>query len=222
MSNYTKSTNFASKDSLSPGSALKIVKGTEIDTEFNNIATAVATKVDSSGGTLTSPTITTPTINGMSSSIITAGTAVTTTSGTTVDFTGIPSWVKRVTLAFSGLSLSGNASFLFQLGTSGGIVSTGYSGYSVRITNSSTPTAATLSTGFILAEGQAGDVSSGTIVFVQVSGNTWAATSILGGSNYCSYMGGSLALSSTLTQVRLTTSNGTDTFDAGSINILYE
>lgn len=53
MSNYTKSTNFASKDALASGNPLKIVKGTEIDTEFNNIATAVATKAD-----LASPTFT--------------------------------------------------------------------------------------------------------------------------------------------------------------------
>lgn len=46
MSNYVKSTNFASKDSLASGNPLKIVKGAEIDTEFNNIATAVATKAD--------------------------------------------------------------------------------------------------------------------------------------------------------------------------------
>ena len=58
MSNYTKSTNFATKDALSSGNALKIVKGTEIDTEFNNIATAIATKAD-----LVSPTFTgTPTL----------------------------------------------------------------------------------------------------------------------------------------------------------------
>ena len=53
MSNYTKSTNFATKDALASGNPLKIVKGTEIDTEFNNIATAVATKAD-----LASPTFT--------------------------------------------------------------------------------------------------------------------------------------------------------------------
>lgn len=47
MSNYTKSTNFASKDALASGNPSKIVKGTEIDTEFNNIATAIATKADS-------------------------------------------------------------------------------------------------------------------------------------------------------------------------------
>jgi hypothetical protein len=60
MSNYTKSTNFATKDALPSGDPLKIVKGTEIDTEFNNIATAIATKVDSSGalGTPTSGVLT--------------------------------------------------------------------------------------------------------------------------------------------------------------------
>ena len=50
MSDYTKTTNFAAKDALSPGNANKVVKGTEIDTEFNNIATAIATKAN---GTLT-------------------------------------------------------------------------------------------------------------------------------------------------------------------------
>ena len=60
MSNYTKTVNFAAKDSLTTGDANKVVKGTEIDTEFNNIATAVATKIDSSGalGTPTSATLT--------------------------------------------------------------------------------------------------------------------------------------------------------------------
>lgn len=54
MSNYTKTTNFAAKDALSPGNAAKVVKGTEIDTEFNNIATAIATKAN---GTLTNFTL---------------------------------------------------------------------------------------------------------------------------------------------------------------------
>jgi len=57
LSNYSKSTNFASKDNLSPGNPLKIVKGTEIDTEFNNIATAIATKTDNSSATITGGTI---------------------------------------------------------------------------------------------------------------------------------------------------------------------
>jgi len=57
MSNYTKTTNFATKDNLSPGNPLKIVKGTEIDTEYNNIATAVATKTDNSAAAITGGTI---------------------------------------------------------------------------------------------------------------------------------------------------------------------
>ena len=61
MSDYTKSTNFATKDNLSSGNPLKIVKGTEIDTEFNNIATAVATKADLASPTFTGTT-TIPTV----------------------------------------------------------------------------------------------------------------------------------------------------------------
>ena len=53
MSNYTKSTNFAAKDSLLHGNPAKVVKGTELDTEFNNIATAVASKMDGTLSTFT-------------------------------------------------------------------------------------------------------------------------------------------------------------------------
>lgn len=77
MSDYTKSTDFASKDNLSSGNPLKIVKGTEIDTEFNNIATAIATKFDSSGipsGTV----ITNPTINNYTEGVVAIGTVTTT------------------------------------------------------------------------------------------------------------------------------------------------
>lgn len=76
MSDYTKSTDFASKDNLSSGNPLKIVKGTEIDTEFNNIATAIATKFDSSGipsGTV----ITNPTINNYTEGVVSIGTVTT-------------------------------------------------------------------------------------------------------------------------------------------------
>jgi hypothetical protein len=85
MTDYTKSTNFASKDTLSPGSALKIVRGTEIDTEFNNIATAVATKADLASPALTgTPTAPTPTAGDNDTSIATTAfvsTAVSTAVG---------------------------------------------------------------------------------------------------------------------------------------------
>ena len=56
MSNYTKTTDFASKDALSSGDANKIIKGTEFETEFDNIATAIATKADTAGPTFTGTT----------------------------------------------------------------------------------------------------------------------------------------------------------------------
>ena len=62
MSDYTKTTNFATKDSLPSGNAAKIVRGTEIDTEYNNIATAVATKANSASPTFTG-TVTAVTVN---------------------------------------------------------------------------------------------------------------------------------------------------------------
>ncbi len=62
MSNYTKTTNFATKDSLPSGNAAKIVRGTEIDTEFNNIATASATKANTASPTFTG-TVTAATVN---------------------------------------------------------------------------------------------------------------------------------------------------------------
>ena len=78
MSNYTKSTNFASKDSLSAGDPLKIVKGTEINTEFDNIATAVATKADSNSPTLVTPALGTP-----SAVVLTNATGLPLTTGVT-------------------------------------------------------------------------------------------------------------------------------------------
>ena len=80
MTNYTKSTNFATKDALASGNALKIVKGTEIDTEFNNIATAVATKADLASPTFTgTPTLPTGTI-GVTQSAANNTTALATTA----------------------------------------------------------------------------------------------------------------------------------------------
>jgi hypothetical protein len=90
MSNYTKSTNFASKDSLPSGSASKIVKGTEINTEFDNIATAVATKLDSSGGAVTSGTIDSTTIGATTPS---TGAFTTLSASSTVSGTGFSTYL---------------------------------------------------------------------------------------------------------------------------------
>jgi len=155
---------------------------------------------------------------------IVSGTAVASTSGTSIDFTGIPSWVKRITVMYTSLQISGSSNVLFQLGTSGGAVTTGYlcSGSYTGATSG----ASNYTTGFGINSAGSSNVLHGKIVFdlFNVSTNTWTANGVCGLSNtpFTQSTSGSKALSGTLDRVRITTVNGTDTFTAGSINILYE
>jgi hypothetical protein len=151
------------------------------------------------------------------------GTSQASTSGTVVDFTGIPSWVKRVTVMFSGVSVSGTSAFLIQLGTSSGFVATGYSGGGARFGTNSFAGAA-FTTGLSVNNTTAAALYSGHVVWTNVSGNLWAGSLAMGASatEFAGLGGSSISLSGTLDRVRITTVNGTDTFDAGSINILYE
>ncbi len=168
--------------------------------------------------------------NGVTGSVypLVLGTAQASTSGTSIDFTGIPSWVKRVTVMFNGVSTSGTSVRQIQLGDSGGVEITGYTG-SVATTNSAGTgnNAAFAGAGFALQNSGntlAADTLYGNVVFTNVSGNIWVGTGILVASNAPAsfYISGGKTLSDVLTQVRITTVGGTDTFDAGSINIMYE
>jgi hypothetical protein len=181
-------------------------------------ATSGNVVVDSATQTLTNKTI--------QGGTITSGTAVASTSGTSIDFTSIPSWVKRITVMLSGVSTNGTSSMIIRIGDSGGVSATGYTaGYAESINGSGTQSA-NPTTGFQL---QSTTVTSSTlteasIVITNVSGNLWLASGISTFSNYPSATatGGSKSLSATLDRIRITTVNGTDTFDAGTINILYE
>ena len=106
MSNYTKTTNFATKDNLSPGNPLKIVKGAEIDTEFNNIATAVATKTDNSAAAITGGSIT-----GITDlAVADGGTGLSSgTSGGVLAFTASGTLVSSSVLAANALVIGGGA-----------------------------------------------------------------------------------------------------------------
>jgi hypothetical protein len=150
------------------------------------------------------------------------GTAVT-ASGTSVDFTGIPSWVKRITVMFSGVSTNGTSIILAKLGTSGGILSTGYTGTVSNLTSGSGGVSTTAGANVNIAS-VAASVGSGQLVFTNINADDWVWTCSFGMSvtRISNFSHGSVSLPSTLTQVRITTENGTDTFDAGSINILYE
>lgn len=155
---------------------------------------------------------------------LTLGASQNSTSGTSVDFTGIPSWVKRVTVMFNGVSTSGTSGISVRLGTSSGIEASGYSGATVR-TASATLTTSGISTGFIEAAFGVSTETQNGLIFVslfQASSNTWACAGSMSGSNITNTTSGIKALSGTLDRIRITTVNGIDTFDAGSINVLYE
>jgi hypothetical protein len=158
-------------------------------------------------------------------SVNTLATAVASTSGTSIDFTGIPSWVKRITVMFSGFSTNGSSKPRIQLGDSGGVETTGYAGSNSAI-GSSTANSAGSTGGFDFNTVQTtAAILGGSAVFslLNASTNTWVCNAALMDTvGYSSLTGGSKSLSDTLTQVRITTVNGTDTFDAGSVNILYE
>jgi hypothetical protein len=316
MSNYVKSTNFYAKDALSSGNPDKIIKGAEIDDEFNALATAIATKADTNSPTFTgmpvAPTaasgtnttqvattafvqakvgtpgtmstqnatavaITGGTITGLSSALpvasggtglatltannvmlgngtsapsfvapstsgnvltsngttwtsaapaainqLTLMTAQATTSGTTKDFTGIPSWVKRITVIFNGVSVSGfGPSVQVQLGTVSGIETTGYS--SLIGTNNSAQSTST--SAFLVADDSltTSTTISGTITISLISGTTFISSTccadVNGGNPRSHTGGGNKTLASALTQLRVLSNNA---FDAGSVNVMYE
>ena len=166
-------------------------------------------------------------IDGRTGAVLTlvSGTAVS-ASSTSVDFTGIPSWAQRVTVMFSGVSTNaaGSSVYIVQLGDSGGIEDTGYLGSATTLSTSVITTS--FVKGFLLfgSAPVAATTVSGNLVIVKIDGNKWVANGVLGLSNVaCTLVtGGEKTLSDTLDRVRITTVNGTDTFDAGTINILYE
>jgi hypothetical protein len=160
--------------------------------------------------------------NGVSSNIV-AATAQASTSGTSIDFTGIPSWVKRITVMINGVSLSGTSNILIQLGTSGGVTSTGYNNYGMSF-GISGGAGTGYTNGFGFRGSVAASIYSGNVSITNLNSNIWTA---FGGIGYATSTDGSMtmggvSLAATLDRVRITTVNGTDTFDAGSINILYE
>lgn len=146
-------------------------------------------------------------------------------SGTLVDFTGIPSWVKRITVMLSGVSTNGTSNYLVQIGDSGGIENTGYTGSSSAFSTSTVGSLIYSGIGYLLyGTYVAAGTYSGAVVLTNLTGNTWIITGGIArdDSVYAIITFGTKSTSATLDRVRITTVNGTDTFDAGLINILYE
>jgi hypothetical protein len=154
------------------------------------------------------------------SNIIKSGTAVTSTSGVSIDFTGIPSWAKRITVMFAGVSTNGTSNLLIQVGPESGIVSAGYISASTASTTSGS------NAGFIVTAANAAAYTHYGIATIALfnTANFWVSNSNLApnASDSVSSSAGGISLSSTLDRVRITTVGGANTFDSGFINILYE
>jgi hypothetical protein len=206
---------------------------------FNRANTSLVASGDTITGVITAPTAANNTSNTMlattqfvnnqiSERKLISGTAKdwnwnSLTTNTFIDFTGIPSWVKRITVMFSGISTNGTSVPIIQLGDSGGIEITGYLGTGMYGTNG--VVASNFTTGF--ATGNISDVGStrhGIATISLINTNTWCFSSQLGNSDVAliGWGAGSKSLSDTLDRIRITTVNGTDKFDAGLFNILYE
>ena len=172
--------------------------------------------IDSTVATLTgTQTLTNKTIQG---GAITSGTAVASTSGTSITFTGIPSWVKRVTVMLNVVSTNGSSQPILRIGPSGGVETSGYLGSTGTTANT---------VGIALCDGfSSGGAINGAIVLTLLNSSTnlFAIAGSTGRSDTAASVaiGGSKALAGVLSQLSLTTTGGVDTFDDGSINILYE
>lgn len=151
--------------------------------------------------------------------LVTAQTA----AGTSVDFIGIPSWAKRITISYNGVSTNGTSPVLVQIG-SGAFETTGYLGSGSAIAGTVATSQFTTGFSFGQATQSAAFVRNGMTMLVLVSASVWSSSTTVGQSDQPQMLigGGSKTITGTLDRVRITTVNGTDTFDAGSISIMYQ
>lgn len=155
------------------------------------------------------------------------GTAVSSTSGTSINFTNLPSWCERITILFQAVSTTGTSNVGIQLGTGGTptYVVTGYLSNGNTIAGAAVSSASyTTLFGLGSANQTAASSMHGQMVLTNITGNNWvfSGTTSQTNTNASHFGNGSLSLGAALTAIRITTVAGTDTFDAGTINIMYE
>lgn len=168
-----------------------------------------------------------PGTNPVSSDIPTFGTqiqsaAAQTASGTSIDFTGIPSWAKRVTMMFAGVSTNGTSLPIVQVGA-GSFQTSGYVGAASGLVGGTASTS--YSTGALVVNNSTAAMThSGALRFTKLSGNVWVIDGVFGrgDSAATSVSAGTVSLSAALDRVRLTTVNGTDLYDAGTVSVMWE
>ena len=152
-------------------------------------------------------------------------TAVASTSGATIDFTSIPAGVNRINIMFAEVSTSSTSLPMIQIGDSGGLETTGYKCVGALLAPSSNANTAHTTGITIKTDATAATLMSGTVVANRLTGNEWCfhgALTAFAPSNYAAMVSGYKSLSAELTTVRLTTVNGSDTFDAGKVSLSWE
>lgn len=215
----TATNNFTLSVPSSPDGTIKLARGNSGATTADILSVNASGVI--TGSTFSGATITSSTVNG---GTITSATAQASTSGTAIDFTGIPSWVKKITVMLSNVSTNGASFLRMQLGVGGVATTTGYLGSCLAAITGAVDVS-TFSSGVDFSNSAAdGDRKHGNVTFTNVTGGTWSFTGMTGLSNTgrMSYLSGSVPLSGTLDMVRVTTVNGTDAFDFGTVNIMYE
>jgi len=200
----TASNNFVLSVPATPDGSVKLSKGV-IGATTSDVLT-----IDAAG---------LPTFAGRQ---MTLGTSVT-ASGTSIDFTSIPSWAKRITVLFDGVSTNGTGQTILRVGD-GAIVSSGYSGSYGNLQHTGTTIITGETTGFRVHNNTAAYAMYGAVTLFKISDTKWVASGLImsTGMNALLPTGGVITLSGALDRVRITAVNGTDTFDAGTINIMYE
>lgn len=159
---------------------------------------------------------------------ITQSATVASTSGTAIEFTGLPSGVKRIIVSLNGVSTNGSQNLLIQLGDSGGIENSGYASVSAYLQNSTATAVSNSTSGLIVTAAMAaGEALDGIIILTLVdpSTNTWAMSANLcdtASTTNLNISAGRKSLSGELDRLQLISATGGDTFDSGSISIQYE
>ena len=144
-------------------------------------------------------------------------------TGTSILFTSIPSTAKRITVMWTSLGTNGGTNVMLRVGTSGGIVASGYVGGMVQTGNGAGSSAS--STGMIIGGISPSESRTGTITINNLSGNTWIGTGLNISSDSASIfysIVSRISLAQALDRISITSTNGTDQFNSGSVNIMYE
>ena len=151
------------------------------------------------------------------------GSVVASTSGTSVNLINIPSWSQKITLLFRNVSTSGITNYQIQLGSSVGYKTSGYNGVSMRAVATATGTTVD-TTGFRLQSLLASATSNGIVTFCTYDNLTWYGSgNVADNTNFVLFtFGGAVTLPGVLDRIRITTVNGTDVFDGGTISTMFE